>query len=283
LEKLSGVYTREQGFMYKAALLPTLLLMTMTAHAPTRMRRVILLLGASVILGCARAVAPIVVPHQSDVALTGGFSTSMIYLARTSDGILAIDLGWWGEREALEEALKRLGATPADVRWVFLTHSHRDHLAAWPILRHANIHIAGPEHPLLVGDSLHGAVVPRWAERIKPSGLPRPGELRLTMFSQDTALVIGADTLRAYPVPGHTAGSAVYLFRGVLFLGDAVTWSRWGGFAPAKRGVSDDTGAAAANLSRLWARLPPGSVRYACTAHAKCAPFDARFLSDIAR
>jgi glyoxylase-like metal-dependent hydrolase (beta-lactamase superfamily II) len=102
-------------------------------------------------------------------------------------------------------------------------------------------------------------------------------------FATDTTFVLGADTLRAYVVPGHTAGSAVYLFRGVLFLGDAVTYSWWRGFAPARRGYSDDPRAAAANLARLWRRLPPGAVRHVCTAHARCAAFTAGFLGDVAR
>ena len=249
-----------------------------------RVRRALrALLVAAATAGCHRAVAPLVVPGQSTVALTGGSNTSMIYLARTSAGILAIDLGWWGERRALDRALDSLGATTSDVRWVFLTHSHRDHVAAWPRLRHARVHVAAPEHPLLLGTADHGGWVPRWLERLKPSGLPRTGELEVRAFSQDTAFVIGADTLRAWLVPGHTAGSAVYLFRGILFLGDAVTWSRWGGFAPAKRGYSDDAKAAGEQLARLWPRLPSNAVRHVCTAHARCAPYTARFLEDVAR
>ena len=233
--------------------------------------------------GCHRAVAPLVVPGSSAVALTGGSNTSMIYLARTSDGVLAIDLGWWGHRDALVRALDSLGASTADVRWVFLTHAHRDHVAAWPTVRHARVHLADAERPLLAGTAAYRARIPRWAERIRPSRLPRRGELQLHGFSRDTTFVIGADTLRAYLVPGHTPGSAVYLFRGVLFLGDAVTYSRAGGFAPAERRFSDDPRAAAEHLTRLWQRLPPGEVRHACTAHAHCAPFTARFLADVAR
>ncbi len=240
-------------------------------------------LAASLSIGCARAVGPLIVPRHSAVALTGGLNTSMIYVARTSDGVVAIDLGWWGHRRALTRALDSLGATLADVRWVFLTHSHRDHIAAWPDLRHARIHVSGPEQPLFVGATAHRGWVPRWIGRIKPSRLPRRGELDLRTFTQDTAVLIGADTLRAYLLAGHTPGSVVYLFRGVLFLGDAVTYSRLGGFAPAKRGFSDDTRAAAENLKRLWQRLPPGAARYACTAHAHCAPFTTRFLDDVAR
>ena len=242
-----------------------------------------LILAVMVTVGCRRAVDPLIVPHRSAVVLTGGSNTSMMYLARTTEGLLAIDLGWWREPAVLERSLRSLGATASDIQWVFLTHSHRDHIAAWPEVRHARVFVGASEEPLLVGDATHRGRLARWAERMKPSRLPRRGELRITTFAQDTTIIIGADTLRAFVLPGHTPGSAVYLFRGVLFLGDAVTHSRLGGFAPAKPRYSDDPRAAAANLARLWPRLPAGEVRYACTAHAHCAAFSARFLDDVAR
>ena len=111
----------------------------------------------------------------------------------------------------------------------------------------------------------------RWAERFKDSALPRPGELDARTFSRDTTYMIGRDTLRAYIVPGHTAGSAVYLFRGVLFVGDAATHSMLRGFRSAKAQFSDDPKLAAENLSRLWPRLPSNGIRAMCTAHAECA------------
>lgn len=239
--------------------------------------------GIGTFSACSRAVAPLVSPGESAVALTGGPNTSMIYLARTSEGVMVIDLGWWGSSRALELALRELGTTPTDVRAVFLTHSHRDHVGAWRSVRHAQFHVAGPEYSRLVGDTAHRGWVPRLADRIKRSALPRAGELNVRTFAQDTILVVGTDTVRAYLVTGHTAGSAVYLFRGVLFLGDAVTYSRWSGFAPAKRGYSDDARVAAENLERLWPRLPSDGVRYICTAHARCARFSAQLLRDITR
>ena len=244
-------------------------------------RLLALLVAASLSNGCRRAVAPLIAPRQAAIALTGGSNTSMIYLARTTDGVLAIDLGWWGYGGALARALDSLGATAADVRWVFLTHSHRDHIAAWPILRHARFYVGGPERPLFVGATAHRGWIPRWTEHLKATRMPRPGELELHTFAQDTVVVVGADTIRAFVVAGHTPGSVVYLFRGVLFLGDAVTYSRRGGFAPAKSGFSDNPRAGAENLARLWARLPLDAVRYACTAHARCAPFTPDFLADV--
>ena len=242
-----------------------------------------LLLLPFVALACSRAIAPLQLPGASAVALTSGANTSMIYLARTTDGVLAIDLGWWGHEAALASALRDLGATPADVRHVFLTHSHRDHIGAWRTVRQARFHLAEAELSRLFGDSAHRAVIPRLVDRLNDPDLPRPGELAIATFSRDTTYLVGRDTLRAYLVSGHTAGTAVYLFRGVLFLGDAVTYSRFGGFAVAKRGYSDNRRAAADNLDKLWERLPREGVRYACTAHARCAPFTQQFIDDVNR
>ena len=207
----------------------------------------------------------------------------MTYLARTADGVLAIDLGWSANQEPLARALRTLGAGVADVRWVFLTHSHRDHVGAWPMLRHARVYIAAAEESLLVATRSHDGWIPRTMERINPTELPSGGELTVRTFSKDTTIVIGVDTLRAYLVPGHTPGSVVYLFRGVLFLGDAVTSTVSGGFAPARRGFSSDPHGAAKSLAALWPRLPPEAVRYACTAHARCAAYTTAFLEDVAR
>lgn len=207
----------------------------------------------------------------------------MIYVVRTSEGVVAIDLGWWGNERALEDALRKLGASPSHITKVFLTHTHRDHIGAWRLVRHAEFHIAAAERSRLIGDTPHRGWIPKLADRIKRPALPRTGELSLHTFSQDTSFVVGSDTVRAYLVPGHTPGSTIYLFRGVLFLGDAATYSLLGGFASAKRGYSDDARVAAQNLGRLWPRLRFGDVRYVCTAHASCAPFSGRFVLDVAR
>ena len=229
--------------------------------------------------GCsARHTAPLVRPTASSVALTGGPAKSMVYLARTSEGVIAIDLGWWGGDRAFKNALHDLQAEPSQVTDVFLTHTHRDHIGALHLVRQAQVHVAEKELPRLTGERLHRGIVPRAVEHVKPSGLPKPNELVARTFSTDTAFVFGTDTLRAYLVSGHTAGSSVYLFRGTLFLGDAVTYSRLEGFKSARWIYSDDAGQAAANLKALWARLPQDGVNYVCTAHAHCRAYSADLL-----
>ncbi|MBA3890384.1 MAG: hypothetical protein H0X64_07630, partial [Gemmatimonadaceae bacterium] len=133
-----------------------------------------------------------------------------------------------------------------------------------------------------LGLSSHRGWIARWADVLNPPTLPTAGSLDVREFSRDTAFVFGRDTVFAYSVPGHTPGAAVYLFRGTLFAGDAVGFTRWGGFGSARPGYSDDTERAAESLKDLWPRLPKGAVRYVCTAHAHCAPLDDRFMRDVA-
>jgi len=242
-----------------------------------------LALAAASISACAPPPAR---PHPSPgtaIALSGGPNRSMVYLARVPGGLVAIDLGWWGAERSVRRALRDLGASPAELTDVFLTHSHRDHVGAWRLVRGARFHLAAAERAAFTGERRHRGWIPRTAEFLKRSELPRPGEVNVRTFSRDTAFVFGADTVRAYVVPGHTAGSAVYLFRGILFLGDAATYTRWGGFAPARRGFSDDVRTAARNLEALWDRVPRHAVRYVCTAHAKCSRLTPDFLADVRR
>jgi glyoxylase-like metal-dependent hydrolase (beta-lactamase superfamily II) len=85
-----------------------------------------------------------VVTGQTAVALTGGSNASLVYAARTPGGVVLVDLGWWGHERAVARALADLGAGPADVTDVFLTHAHRDHVAAWRTVRHARFHLPRP-------------------------------------------------------------------------------------------------------------------------------------------
>ena len=79
-------------------------------------------------------------------------------------------------------------------------------------------------------------------------------------------------TVRAFSMPGHTAGSVAYLFRGVLFVGDGASHSG-SRLRPARAGYSDDTRLARRSLGRVLDALPAGAVRLVCTAHARCAAY----------
>ena len=210
-------------------------------------------------------------PGAAALATTNGPNASMIWAMRTSAGVVVVDLGWARADRALRDALGRIGATPEEVVAVLLTHGHRDHTGAWRTVKGATFWVGAGEAGRLRGERVRDGWIPRLADRLRPPALPRPGELRVGAISRDTALVFGGDTVRVFLVPGHTAGSAAYLARGVLFVGDAASSGR-GGLRPARRGYSADLRLARSSLARLETAVAPHAPRLVCTAHARCAP-----------
>lgn len=235
------------------------------------MRRLLTTVVVALLAGCAMNMQRIHEPPASLALTTTGPWQSMIYLARTDSGVVAIDLGWLGAREELERGLRALDATSDDVTAVFLTHSHRDHIGGWRIVSDAAFYLGAAEVPRFTGREEHDGPVPDLLADLVPADLPAPGELDLRPILGDTAVVLGADTLRAFPVPGHTAGSVAYLLRGVLFVGDALGYSPLRGFQPAARLYSDDVDRSRGSIEALRVRLDGHDIRYVCTAHAKCA------------
>jgi hydroxyacylglutathione hydrolase len=207
----------------------------------------------------------------------------MMYLARTDSGVIAIDLGWVGAEAKLQKGLTRLHAAAPDVRYVFLTHAHRDHTYGWRFVRGARFVLGAAEVPYFTGGARYRGLLPRIGDRLATYSHPRPGELRLTTLGSDSVIVLGSDTVFAFPVPGHTPGSVAYLFRGVLFGGDAINWRPWTGFRGARPEFSDDVAQSRASMHALWQRLDSSRVRVACSAHAKCGVVDAAFRNATER
>jgi len=207
----------------------------------------------------------------------------MIYLASTDSGIIAIDLGWTGAQRQLQRGLARLGATPADVRYVFLTHGHRDHTHGWRFVKQARFVIGAAEVPYFTGAARFRALYTRIGDHLVEYPHPKPGELSLIPLGADSTFLLGRDTVQSFAIQGHTPGSTAYLFRGVLFGGDAINWRPWAGFRGARPGFSDDITRSRASMQALWARLDSSRVHVACSAHAKCGRVDNAFRQAVLR
>ena len=234
-------------------------------------------------LGCTKDLQLIQDPPDAVAATTTGPWASMIYVARTDSGVIAIDLGWTGVEEVLPNSLRQLGATVSDVRFVFLTHAHRDHIAGWPLVRQARFALASAEVPGFIGERAYSGWATKMGDELSEYPRPKPGELALMTFSSDTAFVLGRDTVFAFTVPGHTPGSTAYLFRGILFGGDAINWRPGSGFQGARPEFSDSVALSRESLRALWERLSPGRVRIMCSAHGKCAVADSALRERVLR
>lgn len=223
---------------------------------------------------CAPAIRAVQEDTRGLLIPTAGTNESVILVAPVETGMLVVDLGWSGARAELARALEHLGASPDDVTAVLLTHAHRDHISAWPLVANAPFYMAAAEADLFLGRAPPEGALVRLGHRIKPAPRPAPAELDVRTFSGDTVLTFGRDTVRAFAVPGHTAGSTAYLFRGVLFIGDALSAAPFGGLRPAVGVYSADPEQAAASIAALWSRLEGLEVRWVCTAHGRCIRYD---------
>src|SRR5687768_2043486 len=102
---------------------------------------------------CTKGIELVQDPPHAVAVTTSGTWASMIYLARTDSGIIAIDLGWTGADAALERGTRRIDAKPGDVRLAFITHAHRDHIGGWKAVRAARFVVGREEVPYFTGSA----------------------------------------------------------------------------------------------------------------------------------
>jgi glyoxylase-like metal-dependent hydrolase (beta-lactamase superfamily II) len=166
------------------------------------------------------------------------------YLIEEPDGLVLVDAGIPGHLEQLRGMLAGLGRTMADVRAVLLTHGHLDHTGLAHTLHEAGaaIWIHQPDAAIL-RDGPRSVTRHSKPERsMLPYLLRRPAALALPLhlaragaftapavhgvqgFDADQVLADVPGAPQAVALPGHTPGSAAYLFadRGLLFTGDAL-------------------------------------------------------------
>jgi glyoxylase-like metal-dependent hydrolase (beta-lactamase superfamily II) len=118
------------------------------------------------------------------------------------DGILLIDTGPPGATQAIESALRRIGAAWSDVTDVVLTHAHFDHVAALPEV---------------LGQASRATV---WAGATEVPDIPVENGWSLRELREGDCV----GDLTVLDTPGHTRGhiSLLHLEASVLLIGDVV-------------------------------------------------------------
>ena len=83
----------------------------------------------------------------------------------------------------------------------------------------------------------------------------------------------GADTkkVKAFPIPGHTAGSYAYLYDGVLFVGDAMIFKQ-GRLDPAIKLFDAHPDDNKASIRKLQKLVENEEIDIVCTGHGGCTP-----------
>lgn len=179
-----------------------------------------------------RSVTTIVTGYFGPVAIGA-------YLFELRDGgIGLVDAGSDPAAAAIREALTRSGHGPADVRAIFLTHAHADHVGGARAFPSAQLYVLGPDVQEVE------RILELRARRLAPIHDLQDGE----------RLEVSGTSVEVFGVPGHTPGSAAYLVYGVLFLGDTATAAYDGSFQPNTL-LGSDPGQTAPSLRALSARL----------------------------
>jgi len=128
--------------------------------------------------------------------------------------VVLIDAGTDPDATALRAEL-----AGREVMATLLTHGHTDHLQGIGALPQVPL-VHGPgEGTLVRGERLPGGFLAAWLSRtLDPP--PLPDDVR--EVADGEVLAFGPRRFRVVHLPGHTSGSVAYLWRDVLFTGDAL-------------------------------------------------------------
>jgi len=141
-------------------------------------------------------------PNFSIFALRSG--NGNLYLVDTGEGWLMIDAG--ANVKSVEAGLGELGIHSSEVKWIFLTHTHGDHVAALPLFPHAKIYM-----------------------NVNESKFALPAGTKIDWpLTGGEKIPCGDVVVECIAAPGHTPGSMLYRVhkvdweRSYLFTGDAL-------------------------------------------------------------
>jgi len=142
----------------------------------------------------------------------------------------------------------------------------------------ANVIILGTKQGAQTDDNGNYVIVgvPVGTVQIKVSQIGFESETRNVQINAGLTTTVnfdlgGGKTVKAIPVPGHTLGSYVFLYDGVLFSGDAMVFKQ-GRLDRAPKVFDADPDAAKASLTSLKQQLGATEIEEVCTGHGGCTP-----------
>lgn len=146
----------------------------------------------------------------------GFLGWSTVVLLRGKENFL-FDTGSFGERYVLLERLRQRGVEPQDIKAIFLSHCHYDHVLNCSLFSRAEIYIHAKEYEYAMQNCEKDLVVPtEFLISLERSG-------RLVFLQGEGEIYPG---LKVLEVPGHTPGSIALAFifedRRYILTGDAV-------------------------------------------------------------
>lgn len=194
-----------------------------------------------------------------------------LYGFPVGDGAILIDTGVDAEAHGADALLARLRRSREQVSAVFLTHGHGDHTGAATLFTNAKIYGGKADAALFDGTYENPKRLGRWFSKSfkgKFFSIANPLEGR-----QEIPVGDGSEKILAIPFAGHTPGTYLYLFRGVLFTGDTIAFKKEK-LIPAPKAFHADTKQNLQAIIALPTTLTGLTVEQICTGHWGCTPFN---------
>jgi glyoxylase-like metal-dependent hydrolase (beta-lactamase superfamily II) len=193
-----------------------------------------------------------------------------VYAARAGQNLILFDSGSDPQARPIDKLLGALAGSRPDVRDIFLTHGHFDHISG-------ALSFAGSGVRTYLGaadvELAAGTVAPEAIGTKALTLVMRPEPLKVTdLLTGPATIPVGeGKTVKALPVPGHTPGSYAFLFEGVLFSGDIMIIKEGRlETTPALFDAHPEENRAA--IRSLKTQLVADTVETVCTSHGGCTP-----------
>ncbi len=225
----------------------------------------VLIVGTVVVIGVVSfgGMAPVIDGRELGSALTVNDGYVASYLIDTGDGALLIDSGNEVSADPIIAALAKKNRRPEDVKAIFITHGHADHLAGIAKFPRAAIYALEREVPIAEGrETTHGILLKIIGASPHPVKVTHP-------LTDGSSVAVGNKVVEVFAIPGHTAGSAAYLVDGALFVGDSASLRDNGAVEPGPWPVTDDQDQNRASMRALAVKLAPRSeeIKWVVPAH----------------
>jgi glyoxylase-like metal-dependent hydrolase (beta-lactamase superfamily II) len=198
-----------------------------------------------------------------------------IYGVRTSapDGppdknrVLVFDAGLDELPNAIAALTSAIGTTPDGVTDIFLSHGHFDHVAAGHSCGRARIYVGSGDERMLAQMEDTQPAGARYFSKI----FSVPPITATNLLDGRQEIEVGSEKVLALPFFGHTAGSYLYLFRGVLFTGDSIQLEG-GKLQFAMKPFTQNPDENRRNIAGLKKMIGDTKIDFVCTGHGACTP-----------
>ncbi len=193
---------------------------------------------------------------------------SYLYAARAGQHVVLFDTGADPAGNPVDIVLSALHAGRGDVSDIFLTHAHGDHTAGASSLSGARVHLGQGDVPFAEGRAPWDNLL----LRVMSKGMGAPSiNVSSPLDGVQVVDLGGGKVVKAIPVPGHTPGSYVFLYDGVLFTGDTAIFKQ--GRLDRGPGLFDsNSDQVKASVTALKQQLAGAEIEAVCTGHGGCTP-----------